>query len=188
MARNTGGYFTSWSEPYDAVLPQNSANVLPSGENDGKVKVDYKWMWTMSQRDQTLTMSHSLKERKRRTLKQSMQGWNFLALGHTSRVKCIVRCRIRSCICRQHEYLRSCPCGFESPEAMYLLIRELSLDSQDLLHAIMVNDIYNIMKKPESKNADEMPDRVQVLVIPQENLKLSAILFHHRWHCTLIGK
>ena len=31
-----------------------------------------------------------------------------------------------------------------------------------------------------------MPDRgQQVLVIAQENLKLAAFLFHHRWRCTI---
>ena len=42
------------------------------------------------------------------------------------------------------------------------------------------------MRKPGSKNANGMPDGgQQVSVIPQENLKVVTILFHHRWWCTL---
>ena len=38
------------------------------------------------------------------------------------------------------------------------------------------------MRKPGGKNADGMPDRgQQVSMIAQDNLKLSAFLFHHRW-------
>ena len=42
------------------------------------------------------------------------------------------------------------------------------------------------MRKPGGKNTDGMPDRgQQVSVIAQENLKLAAFLFYHRWKCTL---
>ena len=42
------------------------------------------------------------------------------------------------------------------------------------------------MRKPGGKNANGTPDRgQQVSVIAQENLKLTAFLFHHRWRCTL---
>ena len=34
------------------------------------------------------------------------------------------------------------------------------------------------------KNADKRPDKGQVSVIAQENLKLAAFLFHQRWRCT----
>ena len=49
-----------------------------------------------------------------------------------------------------------------------------------------VNDIYNVTRKPDGKNANVMPDRgQQVSVIAQENLKQAAFLFHHRWRCTI---
>ena len=48
-----------------------------------------------------------------------------------------------------------------------------------------VDDIYNVIRKPSRKNADRMPSSgQQVSVIAQENLKLVAIIFHHRWRCT----
>ena len=73
--------------------------------------------------------------------------------------------------------------GFR-PEAAKLLIREQGLDSPDRLRVLTdenVDDICNVVRKPGGKNADRMPDRgQQVSVIVQENLKLSAFLFHHR--------
>ena len=42
------------------------------------------------------------------------------------------------------------------------------------------------MRKLGRKNTDGMLNRgQQVSVIAQENLKLAAFLFHHRWRCTL---
>ena len=70
-----------------------------------------------------------------------------------------------------------------------MLVREQRLDNPNRLRILMdknVTDICNVMRKPGSKNADGTPDRgQQVLVIAQENLKLAAFLFHHRWGCTL---
>ena len=78
--------------------------------------------------------------------------------------------------------------GF-NPKAAKLLIREQGLDSPDRLRLLSdknVDDICNVMRKPGGKNANRMPDRgQQVLVIAQENLKLAAFLFHHRWKCTI---
>ena len=76
-----------------------------------------------------------------------------------------------------------------SPEAAKLLNSEQGLDSSERLRVLTdknVNDNCNIVKKQGSKNADKMPDRgQQVSVIAQENLKLVAFLFHHRWRYTL---
>ena len=50
-------------------------------------------------------------------------------------------------------------------------------------------DTCNVMKKPGGKNANGMLNRgQQVSVIAQENMKLAAFLFHHRWRCTLDWK
>ena len=61
-----------------------------------------------------------------------------------------------------------------SPEAATLLIREQGLESPDWLRVFTdknVNDIWNVMRKPGVKNANEMPDRgQQVSVIVQESL------------------
>ena len=49
-----------------------------------------------------------------------------------------------------------------------------------------VNDICNVMRKPGGNNANAMPNRRQnVSVIAQENLKLAAFIFHHRWRCII---
>ena len=41
------------------------------------------------------------------------------------------------------------------------------------------------VRKPGGKNADGMSNRRQhASGIAQENLKLAAFLFHHRWRCT----
>ena len=81
--------------------------------------------------------------------------------------------------------------GF-SPKAAKLLVREQGLNSPDRLRVLTdknVDDICNVMRKPGGKNADGTPDRgQQVSVIAQENLKLAAFLFHHRWRCTLDWK
>ena len=73
-----------------------------------------------------------------------------------------------------------------------LLIREQGLDSLDRLRVLSgknVDDICNVMRKPGSKNANGMLNRgQQVSVIAQENLKLAAFLFHHRWRFTLDWK
>ena len=70
-----------------------------------------------------------------------------------------------------------------------MLVREKRLDSPDRLRVLTkknVDDICNVMRKPGGKNADGTPNRgQQVLIIAQENLKLAAILFHHRWRCTI---
>ena len=45
------------------------------------------------------------------------------------------------------------------------------------------------MRKPGGKSACGIPNRGQkVSIIAQENLKLAAILFHHKWRCTLDWK
>ena len=79
--------------------------------------------------------------------------------------------------------------GF-SPKEAKLLVREQRLDSPERLRIVTdknVDDICNVMRKPSSKNANGMPDRgQQVSVIGQENQKLAAFLFHHRWRCTLV--
>ena len=78
--------------------------------------------------------------------------------------------------------------GF-SPKAAKLLVREQGLDNPDRLRVLTdknVDDICNVVRKPGDKNANGTPDRgQQVSVIAQENLKLAAFLFHHRWRCTL---
>ena len=65
---------------------------------------------------------------------------------------------------------------------------EQSLAISDRLHVLIdknVNGIFNVVKKPGSKNANRMLDRgQQVSVIAQENLKLAAFLFHHRGRFT----
>ena len=54
-----------------------------------------------------------------------------------------------------------------------MLIRKQGLDSPERLSVLI------------KKNANGAPDRrQQVSVIAQENLKLAAFLFHHRWRCT----
>ena len=76
--------------------------------------------------------------------------------------------------------------GF-SPEAAKLLIREQGLESSERLRVLTdknVDDICNVVRKPCGKNANR--DRgQQVSVIAEENQKLAASLFHHRWRCTL---
>ena len=76
-----------------------------------------------------------------------------------------------------------------SPEAAKLLVREQGLDNSNRLRVLTnknVDDICNVMRKPGGKNDDGTPDRgQQVSVIDQENLKLTAFLFHHWWQCTL---
>ena len=76
-----------------------------------------------------------------------------------------------------------------SPKAAKLLVREQGLNSPERLQVFIdknVDDICNVMRKPCGKNANGMPERgQQVSVIAQENLKLAAFLFHHRWRCTL---
>ena len=78
--------------------------------------------------------------------------------------------------------------GFR-PKAAKLLIREQRLDTRERLRVLTdknVDDICNVVSKPGGKNANIMSNRVQqVSALAQENLKLSAFLFHHRWKCTL---
>ena len=53
--------------------------------------------------------------------------------------------------------------GFSSKEAR-MLVREQGLDSPESLRAFMdknVDDIYNLVRKPGSKNANRTPDRGQ---------------------------
>ena len=70
-----------------------------------------------------------------------------------------------------------------------MLVRVQGLDSPKRLIVLTnnnVNDVCNVVKKPDGKNADRMPDRrQQVSVIAQENLKLAIFLFYHMWRCTL---
>ena len=48
------------------------------------------------------------------------------------------------------------------------------------------NDIYNDMRNLGGKSADGMSDSgQQVSVTAQENVNLTAFLFHHRLRCTL---
>ena len=73
--------------------------------------------------------------------------------------------------------------GF-SPKAATLILREQGQNSDRLriLTDKNVDDICNVTRKPGGKNANRTPNRgQQVSVIAQENLKLTAILFHHRW-------
>ena len=87
----------------------------------------------------------------------------------------------------------------QGPEIMALKLQDMytllgyspeaaKLDSPDRLRVLTdknVDDICNVVRKPGGKNADGTPDRgQQVSVIAQENLKLAAFLFHHRWRCT----
>ena len=78
--------------------------------------------------------------------------------------------------------------GF-GPKAAKLLVREQELDSPERLQVLTDMNVYdncNVVRKPGGKNANGMPGRGQQFsVIAQENLKLAAILFHHRWRCTL---
>ena len=84
----------------------------------------------------------------------------------------------------QNMYIRL---GF-SPKAAKLLIKEQGLDNPDRLRILTdknADDIFNVMRKPFSMSAYATPNRGHwVLVIAQENLKLAAFLFHHRWRCT----
>ena len=77
--------------------------------------------------------------------------------------------------------------GF-SPKASKLLIREQGWNSPERLRDFTsknVDDIYNVIRNPDSKNANGMPNRgQQASVIAQENLKLAFFLFHHRQRCT----
>ena len=68
-----------------------------------------------------------------------------------------------------------------------MLIRKQGLDSPERLRVLTnknINDICNVIRKQGGKNANRTPDRgQQVSAIAQENLKLTAFLFHHRWRC-----
>ena len=51
-----------------------------------------------------------------------------------------------------------------SPKAVKVLIREQELDSLERLRVLIdknVDDIYNVVRKPDGKNADRMSDRWQ---------------------------
>ena len=73
-----------------------------------------------------------------------------------------------------------------------MLIREQALDIPKRLQVLTnnnVDDICNVVRKPDGKNTDGTPDREQqVSVITLENLKFAAFLFHHRLRCTLDWK
>ena len=75
-----------------------------------------------------------------------------------------------------------------SSEAARLLVRKQGLDNPERLRVLTnknVYDIYTVMRKPVSKNANGMPNRgQQVSVIAQEHLKLAVFLFHYWWRCT----
>ena len=70
-----------------------------------------------------------------------------------------------------------------SSETARLLIIEQGLDSPKGLQVLTdknFDDICNVMRKPDGKNANGMPNRgQQVSVIAQDNLKLAVFLFHH---------
>ena len=76
-----------------------------------------------------------------------------------------------------------------SPKAAKLLLREQGVESAERLRVLTnknVDDICNVMRKPGHNDANGMHDKgQQVSIITQENLKLAAFLFHHRWRCTL---
>ena len=63
-------------------------------------------------------------------------------------------------------------------------IIEQGLDNPDRLRVLTdknVNDICNVVRKPGGKNVNWTHDRgQQVSMISQENLKVTAFLFHHR--------
>ena len=67
-----------------------------------------------------------------------------------------------------------------SPEAAQVLLSEQGQDSPNRLQVLVNKNV----RKPGGKNADKRPDKGQVSVIAQENLKLAAFLFHQRWRCT----
>ena len=111
------------------------------------------------------------------TLHQRMMPWEqYMGIlwVHTARGPEIMASKL------QNMYIQL---GF-SPKAAKLLIREQGLDNPDRLRVLTdknVDDICNVMRKPGGKNANGTPDRgQQVSVIAQENLKLTAFLFHHR--------
>ena len=74
-----------------------------------------------------------------------------------------------------------------SLKAARLHIKEQGLNSHERLRVLPdknINDICNVMRKLGNKNVNRMPNRgQQVSIIAQENLKLAAFLFHHRWKC-----
>ena len=69
-----------------------------------------------------------------------------------------------------------------SPEVARLFTRVQGLDRPEkssVLTDKKVDDTYNVLRKPEGKNANGTPNTgQQVTVIVQENLKLAALLFH----------
>ena len=75
-----------------------------------------------------------------------------------------------------------------NPKVAKLIIREQGLNSPDRLRILTDknNDgICNVVRKPDSKNIDQTPDRKQqISVIAQENPKLLGFLFYHRLRCT----
>lgn len=95
-------------------------------------------------------------------LKNQAQGPEFIAL----------------CLQDMNRWLRL------SQEATRLLMREQGLDDPDRLIVLTDknnDEIYNIVRKPGGKNANIMPDRrQQILVLAQENLKLTIFLFYHK--------
>ena len=77
-----------------------------------------------------------------------------------------------------------------SLKAARLHIRKQGLDHPDRWRVLAdknVDDISNVMRKPDGKNDNKMPDRgQQVSVITQEKLKLATFLIHHRRRGTFI--
>ena len=73
-----------------------------------------------------------------------------------------------------------------------LLIKEQELDSPERLPVLTdknVHDICNVVRKPGVKSADGIINtKQQISAIAQENLKVAAFLFYHKWRCNLDWK
>ena len=77
--------------------------------------------------------------------------------------------------------------GF-SPKSTKFFVRKQGLNSSERLRVnanINIYDVYNVVRTPGDKNANEMPNRgQQVSAIAHENLKLAVFLFYQRWRFT----
>ena len=76
-----------------------------------------------------------------------------------------------------------------SPNAAKKQANEQGLNNSDHLQVFNnknVNGICNVVRKPDSKNANKMFDRgQQVSVMAQKNLKLTALLFHYKLQASI---
>ena len=81
----------------------------------------------------------------------------------------------------QHKGMKLWHFGF-SPKATKILIQEQDFN----LTGKNVDDIFNIIRKPGSKNPDETPNKEQ-LVSLVKSLIPSAFIFHHNWGSTLVS-